>query len=447
MPVPERPFMKRLLQLSGGFDELRLYSLDRLTRSEQPWDRFAFLKAIAEAGAIIVEANGREIDPKEEVDQWGYLIETSGYAKERKRIAQRTMDGKRKAAAEGKHPQGSPPYARRFNKATQEWEIDPERAKIYRQVIRWCLQGYGAPRIVRMLNDKGIPPPRRDRWAKSSVTRMLHDKTALGEWHTLGATIKIPALITPSQWEAVQRKMQANRCVSQGRPPLKQDVLLRKILVCGDCGRTMYVDNDRDRRFKIYRCSSRITGRLPCQKQHRAEDVDAAVWAQVIEIVDGTVHRAARKATSARDLEQAIADGLRDLKRLDGEQERLTRLFRRDVIPEYVLMDQAAEVKALKATAASQVAAARAQLEAKKVGEEDDAARLVALRRKVQRAKPADRAEIIAAVFPRLPGLGLRIFPDGRLEGHYAIPKAPGEESDKTGQTFRKVGTVYRLAR
>jgi hypothetical protein len=64
-PFDERPDLMRLLELSkaGAFDEVRVYAIDRLTRSYEPDERWDIWKLVRKAGAVIVDANDNVIDP------------------------------------------------------------------------------------------------------------------------------------------------------------------------------------------------------------------------------------------------------------------------------------------------------------------------------------------------------------------------------------------------
>jgi hypothetical protein len=65
----DRPDLRRLKELSDAraFDELRVRHLDRLTRHDDPRERFVVYGLVADAGAIIRDASGHVIDPRSEV--------------------------------------------------------------------------------------------------------------------------------------------------------------------------------------------------------------------------------------------------------------------------------------------------------------------------------------------------------------------------------------------
>ena len=76
MPVEQAEQGQQLLELAGdGFDELRLWDVDRGlgARADDSRDRLAIFSIAREADAVIVDCNGRVIDPSKELQvlpQW-----------------------------------------------------------------------------------------------------------------------------------------------------------------------------------------------------------------------------------------------------------------------------------------------------------------------------------------------------------------------------------------
>lgn len=103
--------IKRLAELARAraFDEVRVRHLDRLTRHDDPRERFAIYGIIADADARIVDATGRELDPKTEIGELTYFFETLMASKERRRILERTQAGKERAIRSGRLAEGAGP--------------------------------------------------------------------------------------------------------------------------------------------------------------------------------------------------------------------------------------------------------------------------------------------------------------------------------------------------
>jgi hypothetical protein len=93
----------RVLADARAFDELRVYKVDRLTRSEDLGDRVEPFRLAKRAGALIVDCAGKIIDPKAPggAGELVYQLDTWMAAQERERIRDRTMAGKKQIAAMG----------------------------------------------------------------------------------------------------------------------------------------------------------------------------------------------------------------------------------------------------------------------------------------------------------------------------------------------------------
>ncbi|ABC83384.1 recombinase family protein [Anaeromyxobacter dehalogenans] len=127
----DRPDIRRLAQLADevGFDEVRVRHLDRLTRHADPDEQEAVFGIIRRAHAVIVEADGSITDPRTMTGRILAIVRAEGAAEERRKIVERTVAGKRRAAQEGRLIIGFPPYGRRFDKM-HGWTLDPERAEV-----------------------------------------------------------------------------------------------------------------------------------------------------------------------------------------------------------------------------------------------------------------------------------------------------------------------------
>jgi DNA invertase Pin-like site-specific DNA recombinase len=149
-------------------------------------------------------------------------------------------------------------------KVTPEGEriVIPEAAKAIRQLFKLKLQGMGAERIARKLNqgDGWKPPKQQNRqsggWRQSYVKKILSYRAVLGEHqpHLIvggrnGKRIPdgdpipnyYPPIIKPDVFYAVQEKLKANR--GKGGQTGKFGNLLRDLVKCAYCGGVMrFVD-------------------------------------------------------------------------------------------------------------------------------------------------------------------------------------------------------------
>lgn len=140
--------------------------------------------------------------------------------------------------------------------------INEETAPIVKRIFEMYLNGYGTPKITRILNDEKVPPPARYikskryencgfKWTKSSLYRLLTSEIYIGTVvgrksykinHKVKTRIVTPkedriymenmheAIIDKATFEKVQVKLNATKCRDrQSHNPLK------KYIYCGVC--------------------------------------------------------------------------------------------------------------------------------------------------------------------------------------------------------------------
>ena len=63
------------------------------------------------------------------------------------------------------------------------YRLDPDRAETLRLIFRLAIDGMGANRIARELNERGLPPQGRcDHWSRSYIKLILKSRSVLGEY-------------------------------------------------------------------------------------------------------------------------------------------------------------------------------------------------------------------------------------------------------------------------
>jgi DNA invertase Pin-like site-specific DNA recombinase len=144
----DRPDLQRLAALARAreFDELRVRHVDRLTRHLDMRERAAIYGMVADAGACIVTADNHVIDPTNEIGEVDYFLQTWTSAREKKRILERTREGRRRKLAAGEIIACSP-WGRTWNKTTKTWTVDERAMALYRRIFSEVLSDHGrAPR-------------------------------------------------------------------------------------------------------------------------------------------------------------------------------------------------------------------------------------------------------------------------------------------------------------
>jgi site-specific DNA recombinase len=353
----ERPQLTKLREAirQKAITGVIAYAIDRLSRDPV---HLGVILSEAEHHGVTVEFVTEPLDNTPE----GQLIRfVRGYAAkvEAEKIRERALRGKRARIQSGKiHNHGVELYGYRRDKAAGTRTIHEPEAAIVRQIFQWYMHDHLAFRaIVRRLNEQGIPSPsankihysdltRYPRWGRGQLLRILRDPTYKGEaiewrytdggrlrpeteWMRLPAG-KVPPIIPPSLWEAVQKRLETNRgeeTRNQARP-----YLLRGRMECAVCHHAMYSTPEHGRR--MYRCSSRDKVCGPCGgKRVRADDVETWVWTQVSAILqDPSIIATELKRRQSTGPDPTLVEDRESLqgrlRKFDKQQERLVRYLR-----------------------------------------------------------------------------------------------------------------------
>jgi site-specific DNA recombinase len=294
---PELNKLRAALQ-TGQYRAFIFLCIDRLTRKQgltalllDQADRQNCRLISAQEGPIENTATGK------------FLANAREFAAEleREKIKERTLRAKRARVASGKLlSAGVDLYGYRRNKELGVREVEEPEAAIVRQIFTWYTsESIGVRDIARRLNvstpapstgkiDAGDAP----RWHASTIRRILRNAAYKGEttaWTTrstrrqqqtrerpLVEHIRLPEGVTPAivsndVWDAAQARLASNKGASTRNA--SRPYLLRGLITCSVCGRSMYPIGERGGR-RTYRCSSREQPGGPCGgKRIRADDV------------------------------------------------------------------------------------------------------------------------------------------------------------------------------
>lgn len=360
-PMEERADLRRLMALAKAraFDELRVFSVDRLSRSSDPRERFAVFGVVADAGARIVEANGNELDPADPSGAGEITFFFSSYfaAAERKKILARTAAGRLRAAEDGHLSQGSPPFGRVFNHVMKRWEVVPEQVAVYKRIVQEILDGRSTREVAARLDGDGVPPARGHRWAHSSIKRLLKAPSIIGKYTPCGHPTEIPAIISEAEWDKVRAALRRNASTLSG-PTRTRPALLRGVLRCAACGRTVHVLSDGQGAIHRYGCPkpSQRASLCPNRRTIQVPAADASVRTALLRMVMDSA--ALTKAIRLHDASAAKSDPREELKRaekdlvkLDARMARTLRLMDGELLPEASGVKELEDIKAARTDA------------------------------------------------------------------------------------------------
>jgi site-specific DNA recombinase len=172
--------------------------------------------------------------------------------------------------------------------------VDVNEAKVYKQIVKWCLEGLGTGKIARRLNDLGIKTNfslkgRKNQsflWKQQVVLRILKNRIYKGEFHYKGKKIAVIPIISEKEWNKIQERLKSNSIYSSRNT--KRFYLLRGLLKCGNCGRNLFGYIKENRGERVYKCISKRPDPEPRSCGLRSINIEKAnrdVWLKVREYI------------------------------------------------------------------------------------------------------------------------------------------------------------------
>lgn len=214
---------------------LIIENLDRLSR-EQVEEAFDLFMRIIRAGIVLVtlvpemEYTAGSLTLPSMILALAEFTRAHGESLIKQERSKGHWRNQRKRGREGRLSYVLPGWIRRLKAHKKEkgrLVLDPERAKIVRQIFAWCNKGLGGQVIARKLNEAGIPcfgrgKSQGERWHKSYLSIMLRNRACIGEFqpHVLddnGVRVSFgkpipdyyPVVVTPETFARAQQALKA----------------------------------------------------------------------------------------------------------------------------------------------------------------------------------------------------------------------------------------------
>ncbi len=277
--IAARPVMQRLLSEveQGAWDAVLVMEIERLARGDTI-DQGIVAQAFKYSSTKIITP-AKTYDPNNEYDEEYFEFALFMSRREYKTINRRQQQGREASVREGKWPANKAPYG--YNRVKLEkqkgWtlEEDPATAPTVRLIFDWCAYGIetegggrqrlGVARIVRRLNELGIPSPSGQAWTNASVRSIIDNVVYSGlvKWRGRPQVKRVedgvvvltrpravegqmltfpglhPALISKDAYDRAQQMRKSDR--NYPGPKVTGGIKnpLAGLLKCGVCGRAM----------------------------------------------------------------------------------------------------------------------------------------------------------------------------------------------------------------
>jgi site-specific DNA recombinase len=368
-----RPALDRLRDLAGEglFETVLCLSPDRLSR--QYAHQWILIEELKRAGVKVVFVNQPSV---EDNPQGQLLLGIQGLFSEYERavITDRLRRGKLHRVRHGGLVNPVPPYGYRYIPVSEpnggRWEAHP----IEQAVVRHIYTAYTAMnlkigQIADRLNEHIVQmPPRGRRWGYSTVqailkqpaytgkthynrTRVCHEAIGRPKKHGRGLKrsavhqprpkeewipMNVPPLISEEVWQKAQERLEMNHKFSS-RNNTARFYLLRSLLVCDVCGRTLTGRNATG--TIVYYCANHGKNRSPDVPIHtRAISglvIEPLIWQAVMQLLQNPTLLADAWENQSQTDQHAPEEQDRlqsRLKALERQWQRLLDLFQDEKI-------------------------------------------------------------------------------------------------------------------
>lgn len=374
----ERPALDKMRNLlrEKRFGAVIVYDPDRLARNLT--HQLLITDEIESSGAQLHFVNFEWQNTPE--GKLFYSIQGAVSAYEREKIRERMQRGKRGKALSGKVITNNHPYGFNWDTENSIYTINEEEAKMIRQIFSWVVDDHlGIRAIATRLAQLQYPTRtgknswnigtvhdiiRRETYAgihwvnKEYKTKMGQNKFKKGtrkpsEW----IAVPVPPIIPRETWEAAQRQLQVNKRIT--KQPFDYQYLCRNLIVCPLCGQHMRSVLCGSRRKQYYVCKTgraisgktnlALTEKCPA-RQIPAKDLDESVWQYISGILKNPkmISEELSKSNKQEDnnaLQEAIIRLNAKEERLHQERDKVTLLFRQDLIDLSTVEKQLTEIK------------------------------------------------------------------------------------------------------
>ncbi|MFA5115697.1 MAG: recombinase family protein [Candidatus Omnitrophota bacterium] len=312
---------------------------------------------------------------------------------EKAKILERTRRGRIHKATSGFIVGGRAPYGYRYIKGDRsknsfgQYEVAEEEKKVVRLIFSLFVERQLSIRAVtKELALRGIQPQRGNKWAKSSVHRILVNETYAGvthynkhlsietDNHKVGSkyrrikntgrrlrakkdwiAIALPdhlKIIDRAVFDAAQKQLKRNAELSPRN--VKHEYLLRGLVKCGECDSPYYGTPCHGRYF--YRCGNRdkmFPGPRTCKASMvSAPKLEDVAWNSLCGIlrnprliIDSVDRLKKRAEKNGPGIEKEIEANEMALKKAGDEEDRLLDAYRANAITIAQLKDQMAKIQ------------------------------------------------------------------------------------------------------
>ena len=308
IPMAQRPAGGRLIRaaIERRFSELWITRPNRLGRNEiDLLQTFALFQSLGIKLVGVAEPIG---------DETIFGIQAVMSGSDRRRFLALSAEGMARAAREGRYCGGIVAIGYRVEGTKKDARLvvsdiimwrDWTEADLVRQLYRWLLEGWSAPKIADKLNELAVPTVyQRDNrevrrgerkrrtdwiWRPGRILSIVKNPIYKGEYRYGRRSKKgrehivapVPAIVSVEVWEMAQQALANNRLIPKNS---ERRYLLRSVMFCDLCGLTYGATISHDEVW--YRCGGQTRYRANsgqrCPSVYlRAKRLEPLIWADI----------------------------------------------------------------------------------------------------------------------------------------------------------------------
>ncbi|MCM1542128.1 MAG: recombinase family protein [Blautia sp.] len=337
--VKDREILQEILEdaRQKTFDVLVVYMSDRIGRKED--ESPVFVSTLNNLGIEIWTVREGQLKTDQHIDKLLNYIRFWQAEGESRKTGARVRDAQETFARAGKFIGGYAPLGYRLvpsgetsshGRLLKKLAMDAEKAPIIREIFDYAVNyNYGALKIAKVLNEKGIPAPNTT-WKACTVAEILKNPVYMGyiaynrrqhskcggnfermpmeDWILSGEQNPELVIIPKETWYRAQamrenRKagIKRGRDTGNGKYPASSSgrLVLMGLAYCGYCGCRLtngskydyWTTKDGEKRKKFvgrYRCTNMANGSLECQGKayYRSEEIEPIIYSVVTSYLD-----------------------------------------------------------------------------------------------------------------------------------------------------------------
>ena len=281
-----RPNFQKMIKDSSSkkFDVVIVWKLDRFARNR--YDSAHYKSILRKNGVRVMSATEAISEGAE-----GILLESmlegmaEYYSAE---LSEKVLRGLTENALKCKYNGGTVPIGYRIDD-NQFFQPDSVTAPAVLEAFKKYAKGATMQEITDDLNIKGIRTLRGTKITLNTVTRMLHNRRYIGEYHYRNIVVPngIPAIIPARLFEQVQERAAANK-KAPAKHKAEDEYLLTTKLFCGYCKRLMTGESGTGRNLQVhryYKCNGARKGGSCKKKTVKKEWIEDIVLEQIRAVI------------------------------------------------------------------------------------------------------------------------------------------------------------------